>query len=224
MTDHTPYQRHCKDNQPSLLNDRELTELIWWYFLSPSPEIEGVIIGTMFLSLRNPIHRIAGYYLKHDPWTEDVAQDVFSTIITKFRQPGFTIHTSCMAWVHTVTKNYCLALLRKKCHTVVDIAACSEAHQAQASTYTPDAGIDAAVIQQVMAGVIGENTYRQFILRRHAEGYSYDEIALAWMHETGVKKKVTGKHIRQTASLTRQKIEEPLAKLGYKRKRKKRSP
>ena len=68
------------------------------------------IIGTLFKRYKHLVYGVCMKYLKDPEESEEVVMQIFEKLITDLRK-----HTvlNFRAWLHTVTKNHCLMVIRK---------------------------------------------------------------------------------------------------------------
>jgi RNA polymerase sigma factor (sigma-70 family) len=144
----------------------------------------------VFLPEGRRLYALAFRYLNNREEAEDVVQEVMMKLWEERKKAGR--YENPAAWCTTVTRNYCIDLLRKEVMvTGNDMFSQSDGSEA--------AALVTGIVQRM------KEPFRSAVILRDIEGYSYEEAAEAMQTSVGA--------LRTTLSRARKSIREEMEKI-----------
>jgi RNA polymerase sigma-70 factor (ECF subfamily) len=129
----------------------------------------------VFLPEGRRLYALAFRYLNSREEAEDVVQEVMMKLWEERKNAGR--YENPAAWCTTVTRNYCIDLLRRRKRIVQDdISGVKEVMEAGNDMFRDSDGSEAAAL---ITGIVErmKEPYRSAVILRDIEGYSYEEAA-----------------------------------------------
>ncbi len=129
----------------------------------------------VFLPEGRRLYALAFRYLNNREEAEDVVQEVMMKLWEERKKAGS--YENPAAWCTTVTRNYCIDLLRRRKRMIQDdISGVKEAMEAGNDIFSQSDGSEAA---SLVNGIVErmKEPYRSAVILRDIEGYSYEEAA-----------------------------------------------
>jgi len=157
----------------------------------------------VFLPEGRRLYALAFRYLNNREEAEDAVQEVMMKLWEERKKTAG--HENPAAWCTTVTRNYCIDLLRKRKRIVHDdISGVKEVMEAGSDIIRKSDGSEAAAL---ITGIVEhmKEPYRSAVILRDIEGYSYEEAAEAMQTSVGT--------LRTTLSRARKSIREEMERI-----------
>ena len=157
----------------------------------------------VFLPEGRRLYALAFRYLNNREEAEDAVQEVMMKLWEERKKAGR--YENPAAWCTTVTRNYCIDLLRRRKRIIQDeISGVKEVMGAENDMSSQSDGSEAAAL---VTGIVQrmKEPYRSAVILRDIEGYSYEEAAEAMQTSVGA--------LRTLLSRARKNIREELEKI-----------
>ena len=157
----------------------------------------------VFLPEGRRLYALAFRYLNNREEAEDAVQEVMMKLWEERKKAAGYENPS--AWCTTVTRNYCIDLLRRRKRIIHDdISGAKEVMEAGNDMFTQSDGSEAAAL---IDGIVRrmKEPYRSALILRDIEGYSYEEAAEAMQTSVGT--------LRTILSRARKSIREEMERI-----------
>lgn len=157
----------------------------------------------VFLPEGRRLYALAFRYLNNREESEDAVQEVMMKLWEERNKAGS--YENPAAWCTTVTRNYCIDLLRRrKMIRQDDISGVKEVMEAGNDMFSSSDGSEAA---SLINGIVErmKEPYRSAVILRDIEGYSYEEAAEAMQTSVGT--------LRTILSRARKSIREEMERI-----------
>jgi RNA polymerase sigma-70 factor, ECF subfamily len=157
----------------------------------------------VFLPEGRRLYALAFRYLNNREEAEDAVQEVLMKLWEERKKAGR--YENPAAWCTTVTRNYCIDMLRRRKKMVRDdISRVNEVPEAVNDMFGRSDGSEAA---SLITGIVQrmKEPYRSAVIMRDIEGYSYEEAAEAM--------KTSVSTLRTTLSRARKSIREEMERI-----------
>ncbi len=137
----------------------------------------------VFLPEGRRLYALAFRYLNNREEAEDAVQEVMMKLWEERKKADN--YENPAAWCTTITRNYCIDLLRRRKRIIQDdISEVNEVMEAGNDIFSHSDGSEAA---SLITGIVEcmKEPYRSAVILRDIEGYSYEEAAEAMQTSVG---------------------------------------
>jgi len=157
----------------------------------------------VFLPEGRRLYALAFRYLNNREEAEDAVQEVMMKLWEERKKAGR--YENPAAWCTTVTRNYCIDMLRRRKMIIQDdISGVKEVMEAGNDMFSKSDGAEAA---SLINGIVErmKEPYRSAVILRDIEGYSYEEAAEVMQTSVGT--------LRTILSRARKSIREEMERI-----------